>query len=321
MKQLLAIALTATCWGIYGPLLRRGNEEMGDDPWRALICVGLAYFLVAVAVPCLVLRRCCDWREYGLAGSLWSAAAGVAGAVGALGVILAISSGGHPIYIMPSVFGGAPVVGTIVAATLTGSGGGERRMMYGGVILVVIGIVAVLGFSPALQPQLPAHEFRGRLSAPQLPRVAGFTCLTILCWGIYGPMLHHGQASMRGSRLAAFVMVGLAYFLTAAVVPFISLALTCDEGAYTIRGLSWGLTGGLAGAVGALGVVLAFTFGGKPIVVMPLVFGGAPIVNTGISIMLTSDSQTPSYWFFIGLSAVVAGAVTVIASASEERAR
>ena len=37
-------------WGIYGPMLHRGQVLLGN-PLRALLCVGIAYVLVAVLVP------------------------------------------------------------------------------------------------------------------------------------------------------------------------------------------------------------------------------------------------------------------------------
>ena len=42
-------------------------------------------------------------------------------------------------------------------------------------------------------------------------------------------------------------------------------------------GTAWSLGGGAVGAIGALGVIMAFNLGGKPVYVMPLVFGGAPV--------------------------------------------
>jgi FtsH-binding integral membrane protein len=72
------------------------------------------------------------------------------------------------------------------------------------------------------------------------------------------------------------------------------------------------LAGGVAGALGSLGVILAFTFGGKPIYVMPLVFGFAPVVNTFISIATAKDLNQISPFFYAGLIIVVAGAVSVL---------
>ena len=47
-------------------------------------------------------------------GIFWSLAAGAAGAMGALGIILALAFRGSPLYVMPLVFGGAPVVNTFL---------------------------------------------------------------------------------------------------------------------------------------------------------------------------------------------------------------
>ena len=37
-------------WGIYGVALHRGQVALGN-PLKALLCVGVAYFLIAVLVP------------------------------------------------------------------------------------------------------------------------------------------------------------------------------------------------------------------------------------------------------------------------------
>ena len=109
--------------------------------------------------------------------------------------------------------------------------------------------------------------------------VAGSIALAAVCWGVYGPVLHKGQLAMQGSRLRPFICVGLAYFLIAVLVPLVLLGLWTEQGNFTPVGSLWSLAGGTAGAVGALGVILAFTFGGKPVYVMPVVFGGAPVIN------------------------------------------
>jgi hypothetical protein len=50
--------------------------------------------------------------------------------------------------------------------------------------------------------------------------------------------------------------------------------------------VSWSLVAGLAGAIGAFGVLLAFGAKGAPAAVMSIVFAGAPIVNALVSIAL-----------------------------------
>ncbi|MFN7814430.1 MAG: hypothetical protein ACK5SI_17445 [Planctomycetia bacterium] len=109
--MLAAIALTACCWGAYGPVLHFGREAMHSS-LRPFVCVGAAYVLIAVLIPAAILG---GWGERGswtAKGIVWSLLAGAAGALGALGVILALGFGGRPIYVMPLVFGGAPVVNT-----------------------------------------------------------------------------------------------------------------------------------------------------------------------------------------------------------------
>jgi peptidoglycan/LPS O-acetylase OafA/YrhL len=136
--------------------------------------------------------------------------------------------------------------------------------------------------------------------------------LTALCWGAYGPVLHRGQAKMKGSRMRPFLCVGLSYFLVAVIVPLGILFSSSEPMNWTVSGLFWSMSAGSAGAIGALGIILAFNFGGKPIFVMPLVFGCAPVVNTFTTMVVEktfSQIQTP---FWGSLAMVVAGAVTVL---------
>ncbi|MFM8488186.1 MAG: hypothetical protein ACKOCH_17780, partial [Bacteroidota bacterium] len=85
---------------------------------------------------------------------------------------------------------------------------------------------------------------------------------------------------MGGSRLRNFCCVGIAYFIIAVMIPVVTLESMHSGSSYTLNGMIWSILAGTAGAMGALGIILAFTFGGKPIFVMPLVFGFAPVINT-----------------------------------------
>jgi hypothetical protein len=143
---------------------------------------------------------------------------------------------------------------------------------------------------------------------------------TALCWGIYGPVLHWGQAGMGGARLRPFMGVGIAYFLIAIVVPIVLVYVLQQESEekyhWTWPGTFWSLAGGAAGAIGALGIIMAFNFGGRPDYVMPLVFGVAPVVNTLFTMYF---NQTWKYlgglqgsMYFAGLILVAVGAVVVL---------
>ena len=346
LGMLAAIALTAFCWGLYGPVLHFGREDMGSA-LRPFVCVGLAYFLIAVVVPLALLRggEKGDWTGRGV---LWSLLAGAAGAFGALGVILALSFGGKPIYVMPLVFGGAPVVNTLLSAVMNRAFDQLKAPFLAGLILVITGAVTVLFFKPQPQSHAAAHvaaaegqHDAGEAAAgkpgaekpgtvkpgtvkpgtvkverklERLVEVLLSVALAIVSWGAYGPVLHRGQAGMEGSRLRPLICIGVAYFLIAVLVPLALLAPLGDTGVWSIQGGLWSLAAGALGAVGALGTILAFACGGKPFTVMPVVFGCAPVINTLATLALAHTPVTAvSPFFLAGMLVVAVGAATVLA--------
>lgn len=108
--------------------------------------------------------------------------------------------------------------------------------------------------------------------------------LTVLCWGMYGPLMHKGQMAMDGSRFRQVICVGAAYFLIAVIVPTLWIHFQGDVGSWKAGGITWSLIAGSAGAFGALGIIFAFSYGGLPVYVMPMVFGFAPIINAFITL-------------------------------------
>lgn len=347
MKQFLgmlaAIALTAFCWGVYGPVLHFGREAMQSN-LRPFMCVGLAYFVIAVIVPLALLARGGERGGWTSKGVLWSLLAGTAGAVGALGVILALGFGGKPIYVMPLVFGGAPVVNTLFTAFMNRAFDQLKAPFLAGLILVITGAVTVLVFKP--QPQAhaapaavaaaaqqasaddasaeaaPIDAVRAEAAKPATVEKKAERFLEILLsiaiamfsWGAYGPVLHRGQAAMGGSRLRPLICIGAAYFLIAVLVPMALLVPMGDKGTWEFTGTLWSLGAGSVGALGALGTILAFACGGKPFTVMPVVFGCAPVINTLTTLALAHTPTTAiSPWFLAGLLVVAAGAATVLA--------
>lgn len=116
-----------------------------------------------------------------------------------------------------------------------------------------------------------------------------FALLTVVSWGVYGILLHNGQLGMadpENGRYKAFLFVGLAYFLTAVLAPLAVLWLRGASWAFPATGAGWSLAAGVAGALGAFAVLLAFGAKGTPAVVMAIVFGGAPVVNAVVAILL-----------------------------------
>ena len=98
-----------------------------------------------------------------------------------------------------------------------------------------------------------------------------FALMTVSCWGLYGVFLHSGQLGMAdpvNGRYKAYLFVGIAYFLVAVLAPLAILIVSGADWHYPARGMTMSLIAGTVGAVGALGVLLAFGAKGTPAVVM-----------------------------------------------------
>ena len=54
MTWLIFVAGTVLSWGVYGAMLHQGQVKLGS-PLRALLCVGVAYFLIGVIVPVITM--------------------------------------------------------------------------------------------------------------------------------------------------------------------------------------------------------------------------------------------------------------------------
>src|SRR5262245_63772871 len=104
--------VAALSWGLYGPALHRGQVELGS-PMRALLCVGVAYFLIGVLVPVGALASQGELHAFTLKGSIAATIGGALGAIGAICIIFAFKYGGLPTYVMPLVFAGAPLVNVL----------------------------------------------------------------------------------------------------------------------------------------------------------------------------------------------------------------
>ena len=116
-----------------------------------------------------------------------------------------------------------------------------------------------------------------------------FSLITVLFWGLYGVLLHTGQAHMGDpafGRYKAFLVVGLAYLFIAVIAPLLMLKTGGATWEFPIGGILFSLAAGAVGAVGAFLVLLAFGAQGSPAVVMSIVFAGAPVVNAVVALLL-----------------------------------
>jgi hypothetical protein len=137
--------------------------------------------------------------------------------------------------------------------------------------------------------EIPEVAMEGSPAAgPGLTWLA-YALMTVASWGLYGVLLHAGQTHMADpvhGRTKAFLFVGIAYFLTAVLAPLAILIAGGAGWSYPAQGMTWSLVAGIAGAIGAFCVLLAFGAKGSPAVVMSIVFAGAPVVNAACALAI-----------------------------------
>jgi len=154
---------SVSCWGLYGIFLHAGQAGMDDKVlgrYKAFLFVGIAYFLVAVLAPLVILlaSKSMDWNMP--PKGMWlSLLAGTLGAFGAFFVLLAMGSGakaGMPpsivaVSVMSIIFAGAPIVNAIVATLMHPPKGGLASIplpFIVGILLAATGGFLVTKFKP-----------------------------------------------------------------------------------------------------------------------------------------------------------------------------
>ncbi len=118
------VLMAGLCWGTYVPLIAFGGKNLSAGPtfpfagrYAAFLCVGVAYFIIAVLFPLVRSFSVGEPIPTKSVGIIFSSLAGVAGALGALGVIFATANAGpnDRIYIAPLIFTLAPLLNTVVS--------------------------------------------------------------------------------------------------------------------------------------------------------------------------------------------------------------
>lgn len=147
MSWIVFVVGAVLSWGLYGVMLHQGQVTLGN-PLRALLCVGVAYMLIAVLVPAGVLVSQGEMRDFNASGATVATIAGALGAIGAVCIIFAFRSGASPLYVMPLVFGGAPLVNVLSTALIHPPKVSPSPMLYLGFLLAAIGAGMVLYYRP-----------------------------------------------------------------------------------------------------------------------------------------------------------------------------
>ena len=125
MTWVVFVAGAVLSWGVYGAMLHQGQQQLGN-PLKALLCVG-------------------GWNS---GGTTTATIAGILGAAGAGCIIWSFRSGGIPLYVMPLVFGGAPIVNVLYSMIIHPPKAAPNPMLYVGFLLASLGAGMVLYFRP-----------------------------------------------------------------------------------------------------------------------------------------------------------------------------
>jgi hypothetical protein len=147
MGWVIFVAGAVLSWGAYGALLHQGQVQLGN-PLKALLCVGVAYFLIGVLIPVAALSAQGSLASFNSRGLVMATIAGALGAAGAACIIWAFKTGGLPVYVMPLVFGGAPIVNVLITMMLHPPKSAINPMLYLGFLLASVGAAMVLYFRP-----------------------------------------------------------------------------------------------------------------------------------------------------------------------------
>ena len=147
MAWMIFVAGAVLSWGAYGALLHQGQTQLGN-PLKALLCVGVAYFLIGVLVPVAALGAQGYLSTFNTSCVTIATIAGALGAIGAACIIWSFRTGGLPVYVMPLVFGGAPIVNVLVAMVLHPPKSTIHPMLYVGFLMAAAGAYIVLRFRP-----------------------------------------------------------------------------------------------------------------------------------------------------------------------------
>ena len=144
------VLLTVLSWGTYIPTLHKGQVALGGSGVHAFLMVGVAYLLVAILIPGTMIARAGTWDLFTAGGAGFTLAAGVLGALGALGIVFALVNGGRPTVVPPLVFAGsAGRQPCSWACCTTRPRTCPSPIFFVGIVMAAVGAGLVLAYRPS----------------------------------------------------------------------------------------------------------------------------------------------------------------------------
>ena len=136
--------------------------------------------------------------------------------------------------------------------------------------------------------------------------------LTMVCWGVYGPILGKAGVAFGGSTGLSMSMIGAGYVILGILGGLLLLktGIVPDKGRWTKVGWTKGFIAGLLGVGGNLALVIALKLYHRPEVVMPLLFGGVQLGNTLFTCL--DLKAWPRRGFAFGVVLLIVGVVTAL---------
>ena len=144
---LVFVIIAALSWGAYIPTIRIGQVALGS-PFRAFLFIALAYTIMGIVVSGGMLSLTNQPGAYTMRGMTISTLAGLLGAAGALGVVLALYNGGTPTTVTPLIFSFAPIVGVAVGLLITPPRAAINPLFFVGIAVVAVGTAITLTYQP-----------------------------------------------------------------------------------------------------------------------------------------------------------------------------
>lgn len=190
------VIIAGLAWGTYVPIIFYGGTELTTKPGTiggrlaSILCVGIAYFVMAVVIPVVLMGLREDakpeWKSNGL---VFSALAGIAGAVGAICVIFAskaavdaaklegVTPATYRVFIAPLIFALAPAINTLLSLVWHPKPGDPWHFGFEvpgwklpvGILLVAVGTFLVL----KSKEDMEAAKSGPKPAAPSAPADGG----------------------------------------------------------------------------------------------------------------------------------------------------